>query len=172
MSAGKSDHKDEVGYVLKELKEGLPHGDIFDVKYGDASVDNCLELTKDESKSKPVIEVDNRRLKAKNQYLTLIMTDPDAPSPTNHTRAPYLHYIVTNARKMDFSDGTAICNYMGPNPPSGSGPHRYIFLLYISNDMVEHDNIDDSQRVQYPIHEFVRTYNLGLEAAKYFITSG
>ncbi|CAF0721680.1 unnamed protein product [Didymodactylos carnosus] len=172
MSGNKGDHREDVEYVLKELKEGAPHGDLFEVTYGETTVDHNTELTKDESKTKPVIEVDNTKLKAKNQFLTLVVIDPDAPSRDNPANGPYLHYIVANAQKMDFSDGTTICNYMGPSPPSGTGPHRYVFLLYISNDTVQHDKVQDSQRKQFHIRDFVRKNNLGLEAAKYFTTSG
>ncbi|CAF1342147.1 unnamed protein product, partial [Didymodactylos carnosus] len=108
MSGNKGDQREDVEYVLKELKEGSPYGEMFDVTYGETTIDHNTELTKDESKTKPTFEIDNTKLKLKNQYLTLVMIDPDAPSRDNPSSGPYLHYIVINAQKMDLSDGTTI----------------------------------------------------------------
>ncbi|KAG0236600.1 phosphatidylethanolamine-binding protein [Mortierella sp. GBAus27b] len=77
-----------------------------------------------------------------NDMYTLILTDPDAPSRKEPKYREYRHWIVSNIPGGDPSDpqsfspknlssqGTEITAYMGPAPPAGSGPHRYVFLLY------------------------------------------
>ncbi|KAG0083897.1 hypothetical protein BGZ93_011200 [Podila epicladia] len=72
-----------------------------------------------------------------NDKYTLIMTDPDAPSRANPKFREWRHWVVSNIsgsasdlEPANLSLGTVLTPYMGPAPPSGSGPHRYVFLLY------------------------------------------
>ncbi len=86
--------------------------------------------------------------------LALICDDPDAPSATSpRPEGPWVHWVIYNMAadlsqlpeaverkskptaptgaiqgKNDF-DSDHI-GYRGPMPPVGSGPHRYIFVLY------------------------------------------
>lgn len=76
---------------------------------------------------------------------TLVLTDPDAPSNTDHKWSEYAHWIITdlslnaNSNKsdqdslstiLDYSKGNEILPYVGPGPPPKTGKHRYVFLLY------------------------------------------
>ncbi|KAI7824334.1 phosphatidylethanolamine-binding protein [Gamsiella multidivaricata] len=73
-----------------------------------------------------------------NDKYTLIMTDPDAPSRSNPKNREFRHWIVSNIsgssptaiQPANLSQGTILTPYMGPAPPKGSGPHRYVFLLF------------------------------------------
>lgn len=68
----------------------------------------------------------------------LVMTDPDAPSHTDHKWSEYLHWIVKdlslqgdgNTYTLDYSTGNEIFSYIGPGPPPKTGLHAYTFLLY------------------------------------------
>jgi Raf kinase inhibitor-like YbhB/YbcL family protein len=74
----------------------------------------------------------------KTLSLTLIMHDPDAPS------GDFLHWLVWDIPPITDSinvnsvpvgavqglNGMSQTGYFGPCPPSGSGPHRYIFDFY------------------------------------------
>jgi phosphatidylethanolamine-binding protein (PEBP) family uncharacterized protein len=42
----------------------------------------------------------------------------------------YLHWMVGNIRGSDLSTGDLLCEYLQPFPPSGTGYHRYAFVLY------------------------------------------
>jgi len=49
----------------------------------------------------------------------------------------YRHWVVTNIspgtgdfQPANLSHGNTLSAYLGPAPPAGSGPHRYVFLLY------------------------------------------
>jgi phosphatidylethanolamine-binding protein len=59
---------------------------------------------------------------------TLIVTDPDAPTPSNPIRGQILHGVITNIANGAVSEGDVVTPYRGPGPPAGV--HRYIFLLY------------------------------------------
>lgn len=56
--------------------------------------------------------------------------------------------------------------YMGPAPPEGTGPHRYILLAYTKQSEGEELQTevkqDDDHRPKFPIEEFVRKNQLEL----------
>jgi len=58
---------------------------------------------------------------------TLVMSDPDAPSPEHPTHREWLHWIVCNipGGASDTAEGTQVAAYMPPTPPKGT--HRYVF---------------------------------------------
>jgi hypothetical protein len=58
---------------------------------------------------------------------TLVMSDPDAPSPEHPTHREWLHWIVSNipGDAADIAEGTQVAAYMPPTPPKGT--HRYVF---------------------------------------------
>ncbi|KAH3094899.1 hypothetical protein KXW28_000607 [Aspergillus fumigatus] len=70
-----------------------------------------------------------------------------------------------------------VANYIGPAPPPGSAPHRYVFLLY---EQPEGFNIEKHapkngkpvgnwQRIRYDLGAFAKEVNLGpVLAANYF----
>lgn len=91
----------------------------------------------------------------KDKFL-LVLTDPDAPSNTDHKWSEYAHWIVgdlslnvpseakTEQEEVEFistildvSKGTEILKYEGPGPPPKTGKHRYVFLLYKQDPEVE-----------------------------------
>jgi len=65
-----------------------------------------------------------------NRLYTLMLVDPDAPSPKAPTMRCWLHWLVINVVENDVNKGEEIVPYNPPTPPQGSGKHRYVFLLY------------------------------------------
>lgn len=63
---------------------------------------------------------------------TLLLIDPDAPTPDDPKFAYWRHWVVTNipSSSGDVKDGTTITPYLAPGPKDESGPHRYLFLLF------------------------------------------
>lgn len=65
----------------------------------------------------------------------IVMTDPDAPSASDHKWSEFCHFIDTRLvmRKNESGfvavGGHKVVKYMGPGPPQGTGLHRYIFCL-------------------------------------------
>ncbi|KAI8390419.1 uncharacterized protein GWK60_B00913 [Nakaseomyces glabratus] len=91
-----------------------------------------------------------------NDRFIVVLTDPDAPSRTDHKWSEYCHYVRTDiqlvpnnklasaagaaggvSREFVCADlnanGNTLVEYMGPAPPKGTGKHRYVFLLYRQN---------------------------------------
>lgn len=69
----------------------------------------------------------------------IVSVDLDAPFQSFSILSPVLHWIQSGLTPETAEDGPSvlkphdtpvIVNYAGPGPPPGSGPHRYVFLLY------------------------------------------
>lgn len=63
-------------------------------------------------------------------FYTLMMFDPDAPSPQNQTWSEVRHQLVMNIPESAVYKGDAVAEYRGSAPPIDTGFHRYIFLEY------------------------------------------
>jgi hypothetical protein len=68
-----------------------------------------------------------------NEYYTLIMTDPDAPSRAEPKLREWHHWLVVNIPGNKVSEGEVKSGYVGSGPPPGTGLHRYVFLVYKQN---------------------------------------
>jgi len=65
----------------------------------------------------------------------VVCLDFDAPFPRLPMLSPILHWIQSDFQISGSSNTLTttlpfISNYVGPAPPSGSSPHRYVFFLY------------------------------------------
>ncbi|PYH45904.1 YbhB/YbcL family Raf kinase inhibitor-like protein [Aspergillus saccharolyticus JOP 1030-1] len=70
----------------------------------------------------------------------LIALDIDAPFPSFGVLGPILHWIQPGLQPTPSDSDPAlqtlrvtapfVANYIGPAPPPGSSPHRYVFFLY------------------------------------------
>ncbi len=71
-----------------------------------------------------------------------------------------------------------IAVYQGPAPPSGTGPHQYIFLLYKSatRDVSQYGGSiaisDSGKRKQFNLKEFENDHQLQLVATTSFTVIG
>ena len=69
----------------------------------------------------------------------VIGLDIDAPFPSFGVLGPILHWVQPGLKAETVEPGATpvlkatepfVANYIGPAPPPGSSPHRYIFFLY------------------------------------------
>jgi phosphatidylethanolamine-binding protein len=98
---------------------------------------------------------------------TVAMIDPGAvgSDPSNgQTR----HWLVNGAKVTDgnvtFEGATTITEYAGPAPPAGSGPHRYIIVIYAQGDNFTPPQdlsgpVPGVERFSFP--DYVQNTNLG-----------
>ncbi|CAF4103926.1 unnamed protein product, partial [Rotaria sordida] len=138
------------------------------ISYGNEKVNGNNHLTKEQTQQQPNIKINKQS--QDNTYRTLIMIDPDAPSSDQPITGPFIHWILSNFQGNNGIDGQAICPYMGPGPRSGTGRHRYIFLLYQSTEQVkEEKKFDDiPQRRKFPLAKFVSDNCLQLLDVTFF----
>lgn len=61
---------------------------------------------------------------------TLVMVDPDAPSPQNPTMRELRHWTVANIPGSAVGNGDEVVQFIGAGPPKGTGPHRYGILIF------------------------------------------
>jgi hypothetical protein len=92
-------------------------------------------LTKDQVAPTPKLTITgaNSSLAFTDTY-TVCMVDA-GPAGTDESKGVTRHWLVNGAKIIDKkavgTDGTAITQYAGPAPPPGSGPHRYVILIYL-----------------------------------------
>ena len=125
------------------------------VSYPYNDIKSCMDTFPLESLAeRPKVELQKLgKLTEKN--LTLVMVDPDAPSAKNPSCRSWLHWIVSNVntKTEDIRTGREIVKYQPPSPPSGSGKHRYYFLLYEQNDKTVYIK-DPDDRCRFDVDAF------------------
>lgn len=107
--------------------------------------------------------------------------DIDAPFPSFGVLGPILHWIQSDVKVTDSSvlefDVPFVANWIGPAPPPGSAPHRYIFFLYEqpeSFNLKDHapaggKNLPNWSRMRYNLDAWANEAKLGpLVAFNYF----
>jgi len=118
----------------------------------------------------------------------VIGLDIDAPFPSFGVLGPILHWVQPGLKaEATGADATPvlkatepfIANYIGPAPPPGSSPHRYIFFLYEQPDAFDGTRyapkdgqpLGNWQRMRASLDDLAREYKLGPVLAANFFTS-
>ena len=104
-----------------------------------------------------------------NPSLTLLLLDPDAPTPDDPKFAFWRHWVITAipGDAQEVSEGKELTPYLAPGPKDESGPHRYLFLLFREPEEFEVGREDVGgeefvERRSFPAGEFVEKYGLVL----------
>ncbi|KAI7865610.1 phosphatidylethanolamine-binding protein [Spinellus fusiger] len=109
---------------------------------------------------------------------TLILADFDAPSVSDPSLGPWRHWVVTNIQgssSFEIKNGTQHTPYIAPLPESGTGEHRYVFLLYQQSQpntpfqSMQHDG--KGARRYFDTHQFAAENGLELISVNYFLCS-
>ncbi|GBM89914.1 Protein D1 [Araneus ventricosus] len=95
----------------------------------------------------------------KNKFHTLVMIDPDMPSPQNPSLACYRHWLIENIPGDLVNFGDLVSWYEPPEPPIDSDPHRYIFLVYEQLTKLK-DHLDNNQRTHFNLQKFTKDRGL------------
>ncbi|KAM7363803.1 protein D3-like [Cochliomyia hominivorax] len=165
----------EVEKVFKDnevVPDVIPEApkEFLKVSYNDGlEVNKGNELTPTQVKLQPVVEWSAND----NEYYTLIMTDPDAPSRTEPKFREFRHWLVANIPGNKIDQGEVIAAYVGSGPPKGTGLHRYVFLLYKQPGKLEIDeprvaNNSRRDRPNFKAAKFAEKYKLGTPIAGNF----
>ncbi|KAI1851552.1 hypothetical protein JX265_012366 [Neoarthrinium moseri] len=115
---------------------------------------------------------------------TLIMTDPDAPTPDDPKFAFWRHWILAGLQPLSSSaEGQVaqtkptVTEYLGPGPKDDSKPHRYLFLLYKEPEGLELKKEDAGgeefvQRRSFKPDVFAEKHRLKLVAVNWMTVAG
>ncbi|XP_039011409.1 CEN-like protein 1 [Hibiscus syriacus] len=116
-----------VGRVIGEVVDNFTPSVQMDVTYNtNKQLANGHELMPPVIAARPRVNIGGDDLRA---AFTLIMTDLDAPSPSNPFLREHLLWMVTDIPGItDASFGKEVVSYESPNPAVGI--HRYIFVLF------------------------------------------
>ena len=108
---------------------------VYSNKFIISNKNSGLYLSTEATASAP--RIDFGQLLEKGKYYTLIMHDPDAVNDNHNVN----HWIINNIKGNTNFD--SLLDYKGPNPPPGSGIHKYIFTLYLQPNVFKLTKVDD-----------------------------
>ncbi|KAJ5523511.1 Phosphatidylethanolamine-binding protein PEBP [Penicillium frequentans] len=113
----------------------------------------------------------------------VVCLDIDAPFLSFKVLGPILHWIqpgvkASESGELDLS-APFVCNYIGPAPPPGSGPHRYTFYLYeqpagfetAKYAPADGQKMGNWSRIRYDLDAWAKEINLGPVLAFNYFTS-
>ncbi|KAF9595073.1 hypothetical protein IFM89_036532 [Coptis chinensis] len=158
---------------LDPLTVGRVIGDVLDsftptvqmaVNYqGNKLVSNGHEFYPSSVSIKPKVEIQGSDMRS---FFTLIMTDPDAPGPSDTYLKEHLHWLVTDIPgTTDATFGREVVSYEMPKP--NIGIHRFVFVLF--KQQRRQIMTPPSSRDHFSTRKFAEENDLGLPvAAVYF----
>ncbi|XP_038977978.1 CEN-like protein 1 [Phoenix dactylifera] len=153
-----------VGRVIGDVLDAFNPSVKLQVTYStNKQVYNGHEFMPSAVSAKPRVEIGGDDMRA---CYTLIMTDPDAPSPSNPHLREHLHWIVTDIPgTTNASFGKELISYEAPRPFMGI--HRYVFVLFKQKGRQTVHT--PSSRDHFKTRSFAEENGLGLPvAAVYF----
>ncbi|KAL8202014.1 hypothetical protein R6Q57_011161 [Mikania cordata] len=152
-----------VGRVIGDVLDNFTKSVNLTVSYNDKEVHNGCELKPSKVVSQPRVDVGGDDLRA---FHTLVMVDPDAPSPSDPNLREYLHWLVTDIPATTGARfGQEIVCYESPRPSMGI--HRIVFVLF--RQLGRQTVYAPGWRQNFNTKDFAELYNLGSPvAAVYF----
>ncbi|XP_050373029.1 protein HEADING DATE 3A-like [Argentina anserina] len=114
--------------------------------------------------NRPRVEIGGDDLR---NFYTLVMVDPDAPSPSDPNLREYLHWLVTDIPATTAASfGQEIVSYESPRPTMGI--HRFVTVLY--RQMGRQTVFAPGWRQNFNTRVFAENYNLGSPVAAVYFT--
>ncbi|KAJ3683081.1 hypothetical protein LUZ60_013308 [Juncus effusus] len=152
-----------VGRVVGDVVDHFVRRGNLRVVYGSKEVANGCELKPSQVVHQPRVEVGGNDLRT---LYTLVMVDPDAPSPSDPNLREYLHWLVTDIPGTTGPTfGQEIVSYESPRPTAGI--HRFVFVLF--QQLGRQTVYTPGWRQNFNTRDFAELYNLGSPiAAVYF----
>ncbi|XP_022954539.1 protein MOTHER of FT and TFL1-like [Cucurbita moschata] len=150
--------------VIGDVVDMFVPSATMSVYYNSKHVTNGCNLRPSLTDDPPRILMSSLNL---SDFYTLVMVDPDAPSPSEPYMREWVHWIVVDIPGTgNVNLGREILSYTGPCPPIGI--HRYILLLFKQKGpigMIE----QPATRANFNTRHFATHLELGLPiAATYF----
>ncbi|CAL1370469.1 unnamed protein product [Linum trigynum] len=145
-----------IGDVLEDFTMRIP----LRVSYvNNREVYNGSELKPSQVANQPQVHIGGDDLRT---FYTLVMVDPDAPSPSDPNLREYLHWLVTDIPATTGATfGQEVVCYESPRP--WVGIHRFVFVLF--RQLGRQTVYAPGWRQNFNTRDFAELYNLGLPAA-------
>ncbi|KAI3867857.1 hypothetical protein MKX03_031316 [Papaver bracteatum] len=148
-----------IGDVLDPFKKSIEIG----IAYTSRNITSGCELKPSAVVDHPRVEIGGDDMRT---FYTLVMVDPDAPSPSDPILREYLHWLVTDIPGTTGATyGNEIVTYEAPRLTVGI--HRYVFVLL--RQLGRQTVNAPAWRQNFNTRDFAEIHNLGLPfAAVYF----
>ncbi|XP_051120058.1 protein HEADING DATE 3A-like [Andrographis paniculata] len=148
-----------VGRVIGDVLDPFIRSIPLRVVYNNREVNNGGELSPSMVANPPRVDIGGHDLRT---FYTLVMVDPDAPSPSDPSLREYLHWLVTDIpATTGASFGHEIMCYESPRPSMGI--HRFIFVLF--QQLGRQTVYAPAWRQNFNTKNFAELYNLGSPVA-------
>ncbi|XP_027090020.1 protein HEADING DATE 3A-like [Coffea eugenioides] len=148
-----------VGRVISDVLDPFNRSIRLRVIHGNRDVINGCEFRPSQVVSQPRVEIGGDDFRS---FYTLVMVDPDAPSPSNPNLREYLHWLVTDIpATTGASFGQEIVCYESPRPSMGI--HRFVFALF--RQLGRQTVYAPGWRQNFSTRDFAELYNLGSPVA-------
>ncbi|KAJ4721672.1 Flowering locus T-like protein [Melia azedarach] len=152
-----------VGRVIGDVLDNFQRTISLRVTFGNKEINNGCVLKPSQVINQPRVEIGGEDLRT---FYTLVMVDPDAPSPSEPNLKEYLHWLVTDIPATTGANfGQEIICYESPRPTVGI--HRFVFVLF--QQLGRETVYAPKWRQNFSTKNFAKLYNLGSPvAAVYF----
>ncbi|KAL8141807.1 hypothetical protein V2J09_014839 [Rumex salicifolius] len=173
-----------VGRVIGDVVDMFVPSVSMSVRFATKHVTNGCTLKPSLTSDPPRVLIGGR-----SQLLyTLVMTDPDAPSPSEPTQREWVHWYVRRtvlpslyftfnrllaiflaAQVPPVASGKEILSYVAPKPTVGI--HRYILVLYEHTQPVGPSAEPPESRANFNTRRFADELQLGLPVATFYFNA-
>ncbi|XP_068661362.1 protein VERNALIZATION 3-like [Aristolochia californica] len=152
-----------VGRVIGDVLDPFIRTTTIRIVCSGREITNGCELRPLAVVSQPRVEIGGDDLRI---FYTLVLVDPDAPSPSDPNLREYLHWMVTDIPATTGPTfGQEIVCYESPRPTVGI--HRFVFVLF--RQLGRQTVYAPGWRQNFNTRDFAELYNLGPPvAAVYF----
>ncbi|GKV45586.1 hypothetical protein SLEP1_g52652 [Rubroshorea leprosula] len=152
-----------VGRVVGDVLDPFTRSISLRVSYNNREVTNGCEFRPSQLVNQPRVDIGGDDMRT---FYTLVMVDPDAPSPSDPNLREYLHWLVTDIpATTGASFGQEVVCYENPGPSIGI--HRFVFVLF--RQLGRQTVYAPGWRQNFNTKDFAELYNLGSPvAAVYF----
>uniref|UniRef100_A0A0E0MKW0 Uncharacterized protein n=1 Tax=Oryza punctata TaxID=4537 RepID=A0A0E0MKW0_ORYPU len=153
-----------VGNIVGDVVDHFGASALLRLFYNHREMTSGSELRPSQVAGEPAVQITGGR--DGRALYTLVMVDPDAPSPSNPSKREYLHWLVTDVPEGgDTSKGTEVVAYESPRPTAGI--HRLVFIVF--RQTVRQSIYAPGWRSNFNTRDFAACYSLGAPvAAAYF----
>ncbi|EEF37717.1 phosphatidylethanolamine-binding protein, putative [Ricinus communis] len=143
-----------VGKVIGEVLDMYNPVAEFTVHYGSKQIANGCEIKPSAAVQMPRAQILGSRLTP--SLYTLVMVDPDAPSPSDPKWREWLHWIA-----VDIPEGS----------DATKGIHRYVFAVFKQGEALNGRTKAPEGRGNFSTRQFAAQNGLGLPVAAVYFNS-
>lgn len=137
--------------AVPEILDEVGDSAKLEISYGKSNkIENAMTISPDDLIDEPEVKV------SPLGTYTLIVIDPDAPSPHAPKYRSWLHWLVINIPSNDVYRGETVTEYMPPEPERGK--HRLLYLLFKQTGRVTAH--PPAKRQNFQVKEWAKEHGL------------